>query len=137
MNHQDQDLHPDAELAAALRMIEREPPLDQVDWESLRTNITSRAELPLARRRARSARLARWTRPLVPFAAAASIALTVWVAGPARDFVEQVSGGPDLVIPAVSAEDVFQADLSDREFQLIVSGRADSDALLLLAVDGS
>ena len=129
------EIERDPELAEALRLIESEPPLDQVDWSALRTTIGSRAELPLARRRTRSARLARWTRPLVPLAAAARIALALWFTGPARELIRPVADGAERVVPAVTPEEIFQADVSEQEFQNIVSGRANADALLFLAVD--
>lgn len=126
----------DREIEAALRLAESEPPFDEVDWSALRSSITARAEMPLARRRARSARRARWTRTFVPLAAAASIALALWVTGPFGELATPVArGAPDAVVPAVSPEDVFQADLSEQEFRNIVSGTADADALLLLAVE--
>lgn len=136
INEETNDIERDPELEAALRLIESEPPFDEVDWSALRSSITARAELPLARRRTRSARLARWTRPLVPLAAAASIALALWITGPFGELANPIaSGAPDVVVPAVSPEDVFQADLSEQEFRNIVSGRANADALLLLAVE--
>ena len=46
------DMAPDPQLAAALRSLGDEPPLESVDWERLRGSIRSRAEMPLARLRA-------------------------------------------------------------------------------------
>jgi hypothetical protein len=132
-------LMPDQELQSALRSIQPEPPIQEVDWETLRSSIVARAELPLARRRGRSTRLAHWTRPLVPLAAAASIAVAVWFNG----FVSEQTNGapmaesPQLPPPFISAEDLFHADLTDQEFQFLVSGRGNSEALLLVAVGGS
>jgi hypothetical protein len=140
MKHTDLDIDSDLELRAALRSVEAEPPVGQVDWDALRTSIVSRAELPMARRRARSARLPRWGRPLVPFAVAASIVLALWFHGfsPQPDLGTPIAdGAPAFTVPFLSAEDLFHADLTDQEFQHLVSGRAHSDALLLVAVGGS
>ena len=140
MTQENNELFRDPEIAAALRMIESEPPASQVDWEALRSSIVARAELPLAQRRTRSARLHRWARPLVPLAAAASIALAAWVngaIGPARLSNPIADSNAETVAPAVTPEDVFQADVSEQEFRLLVSGRANTDALLLMAAGES
>ncbi|MBW3629095.1 MAG: hypothetical protein KY464_07325 [Gemmatimonadetes bacterium] len=137
MMHEENELRRDPEIAAALRMIEIDPPVADVDWDALRSSIVARAELPLAQRRKRSAQLSRWTRPLIPLAAAASIALAAWVngeIGPAPRSGSVVADNADLVAPGITPEDVFQADVSEQEFRLIVSGRANTDALLQLAV---
>ena len=134
MMHQENEIHRDPEIAAALRMVERDPPLDEIEWDALRSSIVARAELPLARRRTRSARLSRWTRPLVPLAAAASIALAAWIGGAVGPVPS--SAPVAEVAPAVTPEDVFQADVTEQEFRLLVSGRANTDALLELALQG-
>jgi hypothetical protein len=139
MMQEENEMQRDPEIAAALRMIELDPPVAEVDWEALRSSIVARAELPLAQRRTRSARLGRWTRPLVPLAAAASIALAAWVngaIGPAPGSAPLVADNGDFVAPAVTPEDAFRAEVTEQEFRLIVSGRADTDALLQLAVQG-
>jgi hypothetical protein len=140
MIQEEKEIRRDPEIAAALRMIESEPPVAEVDWNALRSAIVARAELPLAQRRTRSARLGRWTRPLVPLAAAASIALAAWVngiIGPGTLSTPIADGDPELVAPAVTPEDVFQADVTEQEFRLLVSGRADADALLRVAIEES
>lgn len=128
------DPTPDPRLAAALRSLD-EPPLESVEWERLRGAIRSRAEMPLARLRGRAAggrapapRAGRVLRPLLPLAAAASIALTVWVAagGDPRE------PGP---APRLPEEEVFRPELTEQEFRLLVSGDADPEALLLIALD--
>jgi negative regulator of sigma E activity len=135
------EIERDPELAAALRLVEPEPPFAEVDWEALRLSVVARAELPLARRRTRSARLSRWTRPLVPLTAAASVALALWFTG--QRGTQQTTtaavahSGPAAVAPSVTPEDVFQADVSEQEFQNMVSGRANPDALLLVAIGES
>ena len=140
MMHEEKEILRDPEIAAALRMIEAEPPLAEVDWDALRSTIVARAELPLAQRRTRSARLARWTRPLVPLAAAASIALAVWVNGLGHTDPGTAPIAADaeseIVAPTATPEDIFQADLTEQEFRHVVSGRATADALLLVAIDG-
>ena len=120
---------PDPELGAALRSLEGEPPLESVDWESLRRSIGRRAELPLAQRRRPQARpRPRAWRPMIPLAVAASIALAVWM-----------GGGPGAseapTEEQIAAEEVFHPDLSEQEFRLLVSERADPEALLLIALD--
>lgn len=125
---------PDPELRAALRLVEGEPPLEDVDWDALRGSIRARAELPLARRRreAGGARgrpgAERVRRPLIPLAVAASVALAVWLVG---------GEAPPEGVPVeqVSAEEVFRPDLSEQEFRLLVTGRSDPEALLRLALD--
>ena len=136
MMQEENEIRRDPEIAAALRMIDSDPPLAEVDWDALRSAIVARAELPLAQRRTRSARLARWTRPLVPLAAAASIAMALWVNGLDRpDSGAIAEGDSGTLTPAVTPEDVFQADVSEQEFRLLVSGRANADALLLVALE--
>ena len=140
MMQEEKEILRDPDIAAALRMIEAEPPLDEVDWESLRSAIVARAELPLAQRRTRSARLANWTRPLVPLAAAASIALAVWVNGlgvPDSATAPIAEGNVEAIRPAVTPEDVFQADLTEQEFRLLVSGRANAEEILLVALENT
>ena len=137
MMQEENEIRRDPEIAAALRLIENEPPLEQVDWSALRSSIVARAEMPLARRRTRSARLFRWTRPLVPLAAAASIALAVWANGLGRSepiTAPIAESDAEIVAPSVSPEDLFQADLTEQEFRHVVSGRANADALLLVAI---
>jgi len=138
MRQEEKEMQPDATLGAALRWMEGEPPMDQVDWEALRSSIGRRAELPLAQRRTRSARLRRVIRPLVPLAAAASVALALW----AGDRMGQPGGGAPFAeraaaVESVSAEEVFQANVSEQEFQLMVSGHDNADALLLIALGES
>lgn len=138
MNEDMREVRRDPELAAVLRMVEPEPPLEQVDWEALRASIVSRAELPLARRRSGSARLVRWTRRALPLAAAASIALAVWLTEAPPMGPEAVAEAvPGEIAPGVTPEAAFDANLSDQEFQLLVSGRANADALLLVAIGES
>ena len=138
MKQEEIEIIRDPEIAAALRMIEAEPPLAEVDWEALRSTIVARAELPLAQPRTRSARLARWTRPLVPLAAAASIALAVWVNGLGAPESPIADSTPEAATPvAGSLEDVFEADVSEQELRHMVSGRANAGDYLMVAIEGS
>lgn len=138
MNHDDlrHDPAPDPQLQAALRSLEGEPPVEQVDWEALRRRITERAELPLARRRRTNRQAHRWLRPFLPAAAAAGLVLAV--------FFSMRGPGETPALPAgdeprpesvVTVEEALRADLSDQEFVLLVSGLEDSDELLRLAVE--
>ena len=134
----EQEIKPDPAIAAALRWIDGEPPMAEVDWTALRSAVRSSAELPLARRRARSTRVRRWTGALIPLAAAASVALTLWIGSGALDGSGTIAEGePTVPARAMSAEEVFRSDLSEQEFRLLVSGNAHPDALLMIALDGS
>ena len=130
----DQELQPDPLVGAALRWAEGEVPLDDVDWAAMRSNIRSRSSLPLARRRAIQVASPRWVRPLLPIAAAASIAVLLWTGG--LDFggsapidVAPVTVGAN---PA-SIREALLSDVSDQEFRLLMAERNDADELLLIA----
>ena len=136
MKHEmnDQELQPDPLVGAALRWAEGEVPLDDVDWAAMRSNIRSRSSLPLARRRAIQVASPRWVRPLLPIAAAASIAVLLWTGG--LDFggsapidVAPVTVGAN---PA-SIREALLSDVSDQEFRLLMAERNDADELLLIA----
>ena len=136
MKHEmnDQELQPDPLVGAALRWAEGEVPLDDVDWAAMRSNIRSRRSLPLARRRAIQVASPRWVRPLLPIAAAASIAVLLWTGG--HDFggsapidVAPVTVGAN---PA-SIREALLSDVSDQEFRLLMAERNDADELLLIA----
>ena len=126
----------DLELAGELNALGGEPPVEAVDWERLRGSIRDRAALPLARRRsAGRGTLSRWVRPALPVVAAASVLLALVVQwGPVRTETgvePTVAGGVRPV-----AEDVLGAPIPQREWELLLATRADTDALLLAAVDG-
>ena len=136
MKHEmnDQEPQPDPLVGAALRWAEGEDPLDDVDWAAMRSNIRSRSSLPLARRRAIQVASPRWVRPLLPIAAAASIAVLLWTGG--LDFggsapidVAPVTVGAN---PA-SIREALLSDVSDQEFRLLMAERNDADELLLIA----
>jgi hypothetical protein len=131
MNHQ--EMRPDPLLGAALRWAEGEVPVDEVDWSAMRTTIRSRAALPLARRRA-SAK-PRWVRPVIPIAAAASIAVLLWAGGIGRD--GPTGAAVSVAAPGatyqLSIQEALLADMSEQEFRLLVSDRNDPDDLLMIA----
>jgi hypothetical protein len=77
----------------------------------------------------------RWMRPLIPIAAAASVAVVVWTGGLGRQ-------GPSAAVlqqatPAATAQlsiqEALSADLSEQEFRTIVAGHTDPDELLIIA----
>lgn len=122
----------DPELEAYLRWAEGEVPTSEVDWDALRRSTRERAELALARRRS-SARRARWLRPLVPLAVAAGVgALALFEP-------QRASQSPSPSDPAAgtmaSLEEVLRQDVSEQEFRLIVSERANPDDLLQIAAN--
>ena len=137
MKHEmnEQELEPDPVIGAALRWAEGEVPMDDVDWGAMRTNIRSRAALPLARRRALEAASPRWVRPLLPIAAAASIAAILWTG--ALDFggASAVDVAPVTVTAAnqASIREALLSDVSEQEFRLLMAERNDADELLLIA----
>ena len=134
------DLPNDAALDRALREIYPPAPLTLDQAADLRARIRARAELPLARRR-RAAEVTvatRWGRRIAPFAAAASLAFGVWfgsysgsgdAAGMMFADVREMIGASD--------EELLRAEVSEQDFRLLVSGRADPDGLLLIAIGES
>ena len=123
-------------IAAAIRWADGEVPVDDVDWAAMRTNIRTRAELPLARRRALHATSPRWLRPLVPLAVAAGLGAVMWIgalggADPTAPSLAPVSVGASASAPSI--QEVLLSDLSDQEFRLMVADRNDADELLLIA----
>lgn len=135
----DQELQPDPLVGAALRWAEGEVPLDDVDWSAMRTNIRNRAALPLARRRAIHLASPRWVRPLLPLAAAASIAALAWTGAIGGDGPGAASMAPVTVgaAPQASIQEALLSDMSDQEFRLLMAGRNDADELLMIAASPS
>ncbi len=131
----DQELQPDPLVGAALRWADGEVPLDEVDWAAMRSNIRGRASLPLARRRAIEVASPRWVRPLLPIAAAASIALLLWSGGLDFGGSAAIDVAPVTVGVAgpASIREALLSDVSDQEFRLLMAERNDSDELLLIA----
>ncbi len=127
---------PDPLLASAFAELRREAPSD-VDWDGLHRSIHDRAELVFARRKHQRIRYAR--RQFMPVALAASIALALW-SGPA--LIERVTaergGVVEIAAGAPDSETILRealgGDLTDQEFDLLVTGRAYPEALLAVAI---
>ena len=128
-----EELRPDPLLGAALRWSEGEVPLEEVDWNAMRSAIRERAAMPLARRRKVQRGAPRWLRPLIPVAAAASIAVLVWTGGIGREGPAGVAVPQAATEYPISIEEALLADLSEQEFRLVVAGRSDPDELLMIA----
>lgn len=120
----DQELTPNAELAALLRAAEPEPRLGAAEEARLRSALHERAAPWLAARR-RAKRRARWA--YLPLAAAAAAA-AFWFG------VGERSAPSPAPVAAISAEQVLLSDLPTPEFARWVSGGADPAAWLQLAV---
>ena len=130
MNHHE-ELKPDPLIGAALRWVEGEVPLEEVDWAEMRSNIRPRASLPLARRRAMQVASPRWVKPLIPLAAAAGLATVFWL-GIGREDSSLPASTPVAVATPVSIQEALLSDVSDQEFRLLVADR-DADELLMIA----
>ena len=130
----DGPLSPDPRLGATLRWVQGDAPLDEVDWDALRGAIRARAELPVARLRARRQR-ARWIRPLIPLAVAAGIGGVALLGSHLNDPASPAGVRTAAVAPSVSAEEVLTSNLPDDEFRLLVTNRSDPDDLLRMAID--
>jgi len=121
-------------LAAALEELRGEAPA-AVDWERLRRSINDSAMIHLARRRA--ARQRRTRRTLVPLSLAAGLAFAVWMS-PA--ILERLSGSAPSQQEAlqIEADEILARalgeDVSDDEFSLLITGRADPETLLSLVL---
>jgi hypothetical protein len=79
---------------------------------------------------------ASWSRSLVPLTAAASLAFGVWLGG-GIDLPGELPVAAVQSLPAseqILAEELLQAEMSEIEFQLFVSGRAEPEQLLLIAI---
>jgi hypothetical protein len=131
----EQDEPVDGTLGAAFAELRQDVPQD-VDWQALHAAINQRAELVLARRRRRYTISV--PRPLIPLAAAASIALALWT-GPTL-MARFLNQGAAEVATTSDTDDIlrqaFGDDLTDQEFNLLVTGRANPEALLAVAVGG-
>jgi hypothetical protein len=130
----DDPMSPDPRLGAALRWVAGDAPMEEVDWSALRGAIRDRSELPIARLRARRRR-ARWTRPLIPLAAAAGIGAVALLGGRLGLQPDPAPVRTAAAAPAVSPEEVLTSNLPDEEFRLLVTSRSDPDDLLRMALD--
>ena len=133
--NQHEELRPDPLIGAALRWAEGEVPVDEVDWDAMRSNIRHRAQLPLARRRALEAASPRWLKALLPVAAAAGLASIVWIGGFGGQESATPGAAPMSIGPASSAsiQEALLSDISDQEFRVLVADRNDPDELLMIA----
>lgn len=120
-------LERDDVLTDALRAAAEDPTHHDVDWDGLRRAIAQRAAPELARRRK-----PRRARIVIPATLAASFVLfalvtQVWQRG------ASVDDGATLAAAPLTIDDIFDADVSDRQFRALLFGAAEADALLLMA----
>lgn len=137
MRHEDTDreITPDPVLGAALRWVDGDAPLQEVEWDSLRRNIRDRAAFNLAQRRTSRRARGRWIRPLVPLAAAASVAMAVWLGGgggAGTNTTAELAGSGQA---RHASEEVLFTELSEQEFRMVVSGRSNPNELLMIAAE--
>ncbi|MEX2572404.1 MAG: hypothetical protein WD737_13985 [Gemmatimonadota bacterium] len=124
----------DPVLEAALAELRSDVP-DDVDWGALRQSINERAQLALARRRVRRSHPT--FRAVARLAVAASIAFALWM-GPG--LVNQVlDPASSTALTEVATQDEMLAealasDLTEQEFRLLVTGRANPEELLAFAL---
>lgn len=134
MNSEDQPDRLDPRLAAAYEALRDESSVE-MDWERMRSSISRRAEPIIARRKVR--RIVAIPRALVPLAMAAGIAFALWL-GP--QLLLQTPGASEEFGALADLEDeaallqALDADLSEQEFRMVVTGRANPEALLAVAV---
>lgn len=99
----------------------RAEPVAEPDWDALRSSISRRANPVLSRRKVR--RFMHSSRPLVPFAVAASLAFGLWM-GPAhvRHLISPETAS--VAISEMDAEAIMDhamnADLSDQDRKSVV-----------------
>ncbi len=142
--HKDENGWLDPRLRAELEAALPEPPVDEVDWEKLRTRIARGAAPRLARLRAGGrARAvwweyaARWAAPVLPAAVAAAAALALLLGR-----LDSSSSTPTATTTVASAtrsetqpSSVIEAAVSGSSSTVLVA-TADQDALLRAAVNG-
>jgi negative regulator of sigma E activity len=121
------DLRPDPEVARLLRAAGVEPPLDLVDWERLHAAIVSRVRRSIATVTWWE-QAARWSRALVPLAAAASVMLAIALARQMRvERVNTLAEAPTLETTVVSGN-------GSREMMPALIGPSSADDLLQAVV---
>lgn len=123
----------DARLAAVLSAALPAPPADAERLDHLARAVLERAALPLARRRRRESwwnHAARWARPAIPLAAAATLLLALLL--PERAPAVAVAD----VWAGEAVEEVLRAPLAQTEWGTLVLGAdpASADALLRAAL---
>ena len=111
----------------------RSEPVAEPDWEALRRSIGRRAEPILSRGKVR--RIVHSSRSLMPLAVAAGVAFALTV-GPAQVremMAPQATVAIDMDADAIM-DHAMDADLSDQEFERLVTGRANPEAFLVSAM---
>lgn len=122
----------DPELGAILGALGDDPGAARM--EALRASVRARAALPLAARSLRPGWMdvaARWSRPVLPLAAAAGVALALL----AGTLPAPAGGTGELAVAELPyLEDALSGGIPDAEYQLLSGSGAGADALLQLAV---
>ncbi len=131
MNYPDISRDPprDPEVAEWLHVGSGEPLM--ADRASLHAVILARAQLPLARLRLQPQwweYAARWARPAVPLALAAGLALTFAIGTSSLPGVAPLPEVAAVTLP--SLEDVLTYSVPEAEYNLLVAGAGETDALL-------
>jgi hypothetical protein len=131
MNYPDISRDPprDPEIAEWLGAGSAEPVAP--DRESLRAAILARAQLPLARLRMQPQwweYAARWARPAVPLSLAASVALAFAIGTTAIPGAAPIPEAVAAALPPL--EDVLTYSVPEAEYNLLVAGAGDTEALL-------
>jgi hypothetical protein len=118
----------DTALGNALRSVADVPMDRHVHWAELRRSINERAAPELTRRRSRHRRML----IVIPAALAAGFALFLLLSGTPEQ--STVNPPPEAIAAGeVPIEDLLDADISDGQFQALLSGAAEADDLLLIA----
>ena len=135
MNYPDISRDPprDPELAAWLRAAEDERRV-QVDAARLCATIRARAELPLALLRRQPLwweYTARWARPVLPLALAASLVLA-WLVGSTP--LPAPTQLPQGVASLPFLEEVLGSPVPQAEYDLLLAGEGETEALLRFAM---
>lgn len=99
------------------------PPVDRLDVEALRRSIQGRA-VPILARRRRIGAWKVWTAPAALSLALAAGLAAILLTGPSPALAPATTPQPETLVTA---------DLSEEEFQALVSGQADTRSLLLMA----
>ncbi|CAN5774901.1 hypothetical protein BH23GEM6_BH23GEM6_21100 [soil metagenome] len=136
MNYPDISRDPprDEELAAWLASHEANR-ADKPDLARLRETIMSRAQIPLARLRSQPFwwdYAARWARPAVPMAIAASLALAYAIGNLPTPASGTAAEYASATLPIL--EDVLTQPLPEVEYNLLISRSGEPDALLSFAL---
>ena len=123
------DMQLEAAEQRALEALLAVPRLSEGDWDRLHRNIVAGAGATLARRGSNANRRSRLLRPAILSLAAAATFFIVF-----RMSVQNDRGSSDVPAELTASEEVLLMDVPDAQFTRIVSGGADAEALLLMAV---